>query len=194
ICGGSYIKISSEGIELGTQDNIYLKCNVLQKMGGAILNYDPIDVPALFTEQDMQEGITLELKTEDGYPIPMTKYVVRFKNGELRQGKLDREGRVVLKNVPLGIEYAYAYPDQDDILAKANAQRLHKAIEVGNANAIIDYLSYAEEIVAKTSEVYKQIYHEDLAKTLKKSIGPYNNHKNLIDYLLDRADLKNNKK
>ncbi|WP_237398527.1 MULTISPECIES: DUF2345 domain-containing protein, partial [unclassified Gilliamella] len=32
---GSYIKISSEGIELGTQDNIYLKCNVLQKMGPA---------------------------------------------------------------------------------------------------------------------------------------------------------------
>ncbi|OCG18123.1 type VI secretion system Vgr family protein [Gilliamella sp. WF3-4] len=33
ICGGSYIKISSAGIELGTQDNIYLKCNVVQKMG-----------------------------------------------------------------------------------------------------------------------------------------------------------------
>ncbi|MWN91394.1 hypothetical protein GQ597_11885, partial [Gilliamella sp. Pra-s65] len=32
-----YIKISSEGIELGTQDNIYLKCNVLQKMGPASL-------------------------------------------------------------------------------------------------------------------------------------------------------------
>jgi hypothetical protein len=35
ICGGSYIKISSEGIELGTQDNVYLKCNVMQKMGPA---------------------------------------------------------------------------------------------------------------------------------------------------------------
>jgi type VI secretion system secreted protein VgrG len=35
ICGGSYIKISSEGIELGTQDNVYLKCNVMQKMGRA---------------------------------------------------------------------------------------------------------------------------------------------------------------
>ncbi|WP_141672981.1 DUF2345 domain-containing protein, partial [Gilliamella sp. wkB18] len=33
ICGGSYIKISEEGIELGTQDNVYLKCNVMQKMG-----------------------------------------------------------------------------------------------------------------------------------------------------------------
>ncbi|OCG23046.1 hypothetical protein A9G22_06375 [Gilliamella sp. App2-1] len=35
ICGGSYIKISSEGIELGTPDNVYLKCNVMQKMGPA---------------------------------------------------------------------------------------------------------------------------------------------------------------
>ncbi|OCG45963.1 hypothetical protein A9G28_11695 [Gilliamella sp. Fer1-1] len=35
ICGGSYIKISSAGIELGTQDNVYLKCNVMQKMGPA---------------------------------------------------------------------------------------------------------------------------------------------------------------
>ncbi|WP_143422121.1 DUF2345 domain-containing protein, partial [Gilliamella bombi] len=36
ICGGSYIKISSEGIELGTQDNVYFKCNVMQKMSSAI--------------------------------------------------------------------------------------------------------------------------------------------------------------
>ena len=35
ICGGSYIKISSKGIELGTPDNVKLKCNVMQKMGTA---------------------------------------------------------------------------------------------------------------------------------------------------------------
>ncbi|OCG46031.1 hypothetical protein A9G35_05910 [Gilliamella sp. Choc5-1] len=38
ICGGSYIKISSEGIELGTQDNVYFKCNVMQKMGPASID------------------------------------------------------------------------------------------------------------------------------------------------------------
>ncbi|WP_141674456.1 DUF2345 domain-containing protein, partial [Gilliamella sp. HK7] len=38
ICGGSYIKISSAGIELGTQNNVYLKCNVMQKMGTAHMN------------------------------------------------------------------------------------------------------------------------------------------------------------
>ncbi|MCX8600290.1 MULTISPECIES: DUF2345 domain-containing protein [unclassified Gilliamella] len=35
ICCGSYIKISEAGIELGTQDNIYLKCNAMQKMSPA---------------------------------------------------------------------------------------------------------------------------------------------------------------
>ncbi|WP_294615697.1 DUF2345 domain-containing protein, partial [uncultured Gilliamella sp.] len=35
VCGGSYIKINSSGIELGTSSNIYLKCNAMQKMGAA---------------------------------------------------------------------------------------------------------------------------------------------------------------
>ncbi|MFQ1005297.1 type VI secretion system Vgr family protein [Gilliamella sp. CG22] len=188
MCGGSYIEISEKGIVLGTPDNVYMKCNAMQKMGPKTLNYEPINVPALFTEQDMQEGLTLILETEDGYRIPMTKYVVRFKNGELRQGRLDREGKVVLKNVPQGMEYAYAYPDQDDILAKANAQRLHNAIEAGNAEKMIDYLCFAEEIVAKTIEVYKQIYHQDLVKNIEKSIGNYNNRKDLINFLLAKAN------
>ncbi|WP_294615543.1 type VI secretion system Vgr family protein [uncultured Gilliamella sp.] len=38
ICGGSYIKISSQGIELGTSGNIYLKCNAMQKMGAATMD------------------------------------------------------------------------------------------------------------------------------------------------------------
>ena len=38
MCGGSYIKISSAGIELGTADNVYIKSNALQKMGPAQRN------------------------------------------------------------------------------------------------------------------------------------------------------------
>ena len=38
ICGGSYIKISSAGIELGTADNVYIKSNAMQKMGPATQN------------------------------------------------------------------------------------------------------------------------------------------------------------
>ncbi|TSJ92551.1 DUF2345 domain-containing protein, partial [Gilliamella apicola] len=38
MCGGSYIKISSAGIELGTADNVYIKSSALQKMGPSTLD------------------------------------------------------------------------------------------------------------------------------------------------------------
>lgn len=38
ICGGSYIKISGDGIELGTSGNVSVKSAALQKMGVATLN------------------------------------------------------------------------------------------------------------------------------------------------------------
>ena len=58
---------------------------------------------------------------------------------------------------------------------------------------MINYLSYYEEIVTKTIEVYQQIYHENLVENIKKSIGPYNNHKDLINFLIRKAN-QNNKK
>jgi len=189
ISGGSYIKIDASGIELGSSRNVTVKAIAMQKMGPATMDYRPLDIPDTFTQQDIQEGITLYLETEDGYPIPTAQYIVRFQNGELRQGRLDREGKVVLKHVPMNMEYAYAYPDTDDILAKANAQRLNKALEVGNTDEIVDYLSFSKEIVVKTRKAYQDIYQQDLLKTLEQSIGPYNNKKSVIDYLLAKADL-----
>ena len=41
ICGGSYIKISSSGIELGTADNVYIKSNAMQKMGPVSQKMNP---------------------------------------------------------------------------------------------------------------------------------------------------------
>ncbi|WP_334319819.1 DUF2345 domain-containing protein, partial [Gilliamella apicola] len=38
MCGGSYVKISSAGIELGTADNVYIKSNAMQKMGPKTLD------------------------------------------------------------------------------------------------------------------------------------------------------------
>ncbi|MCX8710336.1 DUF2345 domain-containing protein, partial [Gilliamella sp. B3780] len=46
ICGGSYIKISEEGIELGTAGNVYIKSNALQKMGAATINISPPSLPS----------------------------------------------------------------------------------------------------------------------------------------------------
>ncbi|OCG16122.1 hypothetical protein A9G24_05025 [Gilliamella sp. App6-5] len=64
ICGGSYIKISSEGIELGTQDNVYLKCNVMQKMGTAnkkVENTLPIGCQRTLSQQTKKQGALVEL-------------------------------------------------------------------------------------------------------------------------------------
>jgi type VI secretion system secreted protein VgrG len=197
ICGGSYIKISSEGIELGTQDNVYLKCNVMQKMGVSSLDYKSTllsgAIPQTFTTQDKQEGITLYLETDDGYPIPTTKYQVRFDNGEFRQGRLDREGKVVLKHVPPNMDYYYQFPDDDDILAKANAQRLHKAIEAINSKQMIGYLTYSKNTIEMTIDAYKEIYGKDMVKDIYQALGPYHKDKLAIDYLFAKADIKTTK-
>ncbi|WP_141674487.1 DUF2345 domain-containing protein, partial [Gilliamella sp. HK7] len=61
ICGGSYIKISSAGIELGTQDNVYLKCNVMQKMGPARID----DNKLKFSKSDVD--VALRRLIESGH-------------------------------------------------------------------------------------------------------------------------------
>ena len=40
MCRGSYIIISSAGIEVGTDDNVYIKSNVLQKVGLKVTQAD----------------------------------------------------------------------------------------------------------------------------------------------------------
>jgi type VI secretion system secreted protein VgrG len=55
ICGGSYIKISSEGIELGTPNNVYLKSNVIQKMQSATQQFTS-DLPGEVKCQQQTKG------------------------------------------------------------------------------------------------------------------------------------------
>lgn len=196
ICGGSYIKINSEGITLGTAGSVSIKSAAFQKMGPAVLNYRSTllsgEIPKTFTEQDKRQGITLYLETDDGYPIPTTKYQVRFENGEFRQGRLDREGKVVLKHVPPNMDYYYQFPDDDDIISKANAQRLNKAIKTINSEQIIGYLAYSKTIVHKTIEAYKEIYDEDMIKAIYLALGPFHKDKKAIDYLFAKANIKRN--
>ena len=63
ICGGSYIKISEEGIELGTSGNVYLKCNAMQKMGPASLFLPTTELPIspvmLLDEQEYQLNLQI---------------------------------------------------------------------------------------------------------------------------------------
>ncbi|WP_141670371.1 DUF2345 domain-containing protein, partial [Gilliamella sp. Choc4-2] len=64
ICGGSYIKNSEEGIELGTQDNVYFKCNVMQKMGGQTQETEselPVGCQRTLSQQTKTQGALVEL-------------------------------------------------------------------------------------------------------------------------------------
>lgn len=45
ICGGSYIKIAGEGIELGTSGGVLVKSAALQKMGPSTLNTTKLILP-----------------------------------------------------------------------------------------------------------------------------------------------------
>ncbi|PWV57702.1 uncharacterized protein DUF2345, partial [Frischella perrara] len=47
MCGGSYIKLSGEGIELGTAENVYIKSSALQKMGPASKEVIPLSLPKI---------------------------------------------------------------------------------------------------------------------------------------------------
>ncbi|OCG14655.1 hypothetical protein A9G09_00320 [Gilliamella sp. wkB292] len=60
ICGGSYIKISEEGIELGTAGNVYIKSNALQKMGAATIDSDKLK----FTSSDIDVALMRLINTE----------------------------------------------------------------------------------------------------------------------------------
>ena len=197
---GSFIQISPGGIILSAPS-----VKILSGGGSCSAEGFAGQAPLLPTELDLDvmekstpvavEGknndITLHLETVDGYKIPYTRYFVKFKNGEIRQGILDEEGKVTLTGVPENMTYLHEYPDVDDILAKANAQRLSKAMKQINSVDIIRYISSSSTLVKNTAQVYYQIYNQNLVADIYRSLGPYHKDKEVIDYLLYKAGLTN---
>jgi type VI secretion system secreted protein VgrG len=88
ICGDSYIKISSEGIELGTQDNVYLKCNVMQKMGPKDMDITQIELPYVIGDY----AVKFICKDETGKIYANEPYIATLPNGRKVQGQTDKNG------------------------------------------------------------------------------------------------------
>ncbi|WP_141673806.1 type VI secretion system Vgr family protein, partial [Gilliamella sp. Choc5-1] len=88
MCGGSYIKISSEGIELGTQDNVYLKCNVMQKMGVTDMSIDDLSLPDIIGDY----AVKFICKDESGKIYANERYIATLPNGKKVQGQTDKNG------------------------------------------------------------------------------------------------------
>lgn len=194
---GSFVQISPGGIILSGPS-----VQIISGGGGSVAKGFAGQLPLLPTElnldkkalqaaaiEEKSNDITLHLETVDGYKIPYTRYFVKFKNGEIRQGMLDEEGKVTLVGVPENMEYLHEYPDVDDILAKANAQRLNKAIKQVNSDNIIGYISLSSTLVKNTAHAYYQIYHRNLVSDIYQALGPYHKDKDVIDYLLYKAEL-----
>ncbi|WP_334324889.1 DUF2345 domain-containing protein, partial [Gilliamella apicola] len=88
MCGGSYIKISSAGIELGTADNVYIKSNALQKMGPKTIRVDPLALPYLIGNY----AIKFICKDETGKIYANGPYIATLPDGRKVQGRTDKNG------------------------------------------------------------------------------------------------------
>ncbi|WP_334324923.1 DUF2345 domain-containing protein, partial [Gilliamella apicola] len=87
MCGGSYIKISSVGIELGTADNVYIKSSALQKMG-------PASIPTPYLSLPYVNGCSeffILTDHETGKPLPFHPYQIEI-NGQIVSGITDAKG------------------------------------------------------------------------------------------------------
>ena len=95
MCGGSYVKISSAGIELGTADNVYIKSNALQKMGPATKNILEMLLPKAIPNE-FSSSKTYSLKylmvNDEDQPYKNTKYLAFMEDGSVKQGQTDDKG------------------------------------------------------------------------------------------------------
>ncbi|OTQ30545.1 type VI secretion system Vgr family protein [Gilliamella apicola] len=88
MCGGSYIKLSSAGIELGTADNVYIKSNALQKMGPKAIQIDPLALPYLISNY----AIKFICKDETGKICANESYIATLPDGRKVYGQTDKNG------------------------------------------------------------------------------------------------------
>ncbi|OCG28361.1 hypothetical protein A9G11_11090 [Gilliamella sp. wkB108] len=93
ICGGSYIKINSSGIELGTSGNVYLKCNTMQKMGPATKEKPNINLPDFFNMINLgRYSMKFLLTNDEGEPMSFIPYKIWHGDNIYAYGTTDANG------------------------------------------------------------------------------------------------------
>jgi type VI secretion system secreted protein VgrG len=111
-CGGSYIKLTSTGVEIGSPADVMLKGPL--RTGGSATKQNALP---LMPKQE-PTGMQLWHAYPNGEPVKNATYRVDFPDGTWRAGKLDENGRGVVANVPRGggaIRYLEdSYPLKDD--------------------------------------------------------------------------------
>lgn len=96
VCGGSYIRLSSAGVEIGSPHNITLKGPLRVGPSGTLQKALPM------MPQQEPTGMQLFHTYANGHPVGNAPYRVTFADGSWREGRLDAAGRATLANVPRG--------------------------------------------------------------------------------------------
>ncbi|MBC8641523.1 type VI secretion system tip protein VgrG [Caballeronia sp. EK] len=111
-CGGSYIKLTGAGVEIGSPADINLKGPL--RVGGSATKQNALP---LMPRQETT-GMQLWHAYPNGEPVKNASYRVDFPDGSFRAGKLDENGKGMLVNTPRGggsIKYFEdGYPVKDD--------------------------------------------------------------------------------
>ncbi|SAL19647.1 type VI secretion system Vgr family protein [Caballeronia concitans] len=111
-CGGSYIKLNSSGVEIGSPSDVRLKGPL--RVSGSATKQSALP---LMPKQE-PTGMQLWHVYPNGEPVKNASYRVDYPDGSFRWGKLDENGKGMLANVPRGggsIKYFEdGYPIKDD--------------------------------------------------------------------------------
>jgi len=104
--GGSYITFTASGIESGTTGSYTVHAASRSQTGP---QSTPVDMPTIpnFDALSQQPELTLFYHYPDLTGVAGAPYRIVFANGEIREGKLDSNGKAHLKNVPIGEATVY---------------------------------------------------------------------------------------
>lgn len=95
-CGGSYVKLTNTGVEIGSPHDILLKGPM--RIGKSATKQNALPL------MPKQEPVGMQLwhAYPNGQPVKNAWYRVGFPDGSSRTGKLDENGRGMLTDVPRG--------------------------------------------------------------------------------------------
>jgi hypothetical protein len=114
--------------------------------------------------QEKRTDFTIELLSEEGFPIPEARYVLVFAaNGEERVGALDVEGKASLKGVPVG-PVIVSYVDPDDVQGKALAVSVRRAFDRQDCGPAYLLLQQSGKVVQRAVAAYDRYFNDYTGK------------------------------
>ncbi|NML35555.1 type VI secretion system Vgr family protein, partial [Paraburkholderia antibiotica] len=113
LCGGSYIRLSNLGVEIGSPFDVAL--NGPLRIAPSATQREALPL----MPQQEATGMQLWHTYPNGEPVKNAPYQVTFPDGSLRSGVLDANGRATINDVPRGGGAVQYFEEQHDLEDKA---------------------------------------------------------------------------